>query len=68
MTRRIWQTCAGQIFDWHDVFDDAFCCRGTGVLEFGNGTGLAGETAHSDGETIHSTWGNGVLRRGKWGI
>jgi hypothetical protein len=29
---------------------------------------LAGETAHSDGETIHSTWGNGVLRRGEWGI
>ena len=68
MTRRIWQTCAGQIFDWQGTFDGVFFCRGTGVVERGRRTGLAGEMAHSDGETIHSKWGNGVLGMGTWGI
>jgi hypothetical protein len=61
MTRRIWQTCANQIFDWHDAFDCVFFAGGTGVLEGGKGTTLAGEMAHFGG-------GNPLLDRGKWCI
>jgi hypothetical protein len=60
MTRRSWQTCANQIFDWHDAFDCAFFLPGEqGVLECGNGTTLAGEMVHFDG-------GNHPLDMGKW--
>jgi hypothetical protein len=45
-----------------------FFAGGTVVLEFGNGTGLAGEMAHFDGEIFYLTGEKGALRRGKRGI
>jgi hypothetical protein len=68
MTRRIWQTCASQIFDWHDVFDGAFFAGEQGYLSAGMVLLWLGKWTTLMGEIIHLTWGNGVPGRGKWGI
>ena len=57
MTRRIWQTCASQIFDWHGLLIVLIFAGGTGVLERRTGIASVEEMHRFDGGNPSFDWG-----------